>query len=355
MNRKNYTILPILILLFLFLFDKLALVPIFQDCCMQIGLEIFFDASKNDEFPIQERIESAVANQKKIAFNFGSSLSYGFYFNKSKLYLEATEKLTEQNKARIKDWDILNFATPGVTVLSHYVRLNQMLDRGLKPNLILVELAPNSFNANSPYYISEITNAVPLSFAFEHFSEIPFEHFRRILISRIFILSHKKIGKPNKTSNLLHGYFQKFIHHYGKDEDSENTPESFHVGKENIGNAFVSQFLLQVLKINFTNYSVAPDLEVYAHLLLAKAKKNNIPIVFWFPALHPDAVKSIAETNTPAVWEKFLQDSKGISSHFVNVNDPNNYCEDFIDPMHMGVSCFAKAFPRFLEKIETYE
>ena len=75
---------------------------------MQIGLEIFFEASKNDEFPIQERIESAVANQKKIAFNFGSSLSYGFYFNKSKLYLGATEKLTEQNKARIKDWEILD-------------------------------------------------------------------------------------------------------------------------------------------------------------------------------------------------------------------------------------------------------
>ncbi|HRG48723.1 MAG TPA: DUF1574 family protein, partial [Leptospiraceae bacterium] len=266
MNRKYSVYIPILILLLLFLFDKLALVPNFQDCCIQGGLEIFFEASKNDEFPIQERIESAVANQKKIAFNFGSSLSYGFYFNKSKLYFGATEKLTEQNKARVKDWEILNFATPGVTVLSHYVRLNQMLDRGVKPNLILVELAPNSFNANSPYYISEITNAVPLSFVFEHFSEIPFEHFRRILISRIFILSHKKIGKPNKTSNLLHGYFQKFIHHYGKDEDSENTPESFHVGKENIGNAFVSQFLLQVLKINFTNYSVAPDLEVYAHL-----------------------------------------------------------------------------------------
>ena len=158
-----------------------------------------------------------------------------------------------------------------------------------------------------------------------------------------------------KKSEGLHGYFQKFIHQYGKDKDSENSPESFHVGRENIGNAFVSQFLLQVLKLNFTNYEVAPDLEVYAHLLLAKAKKNNIPIVFWFPALHPDAIKSISETNTPKVWGKFLTDSSEISKRYIDINQPENFCQDFMDPMHMGVSCFANSFPRFLEKIETYE
>lgn len=351
MRTKNYVYIPILILLSLFLVDKIALLPVIEDCCIQRGLEIFFTSSKNNEFPAEERVKKAFLQNKKVAFSFGSSLAYGFYFNKSKEYLAATKSLSTEIQNNIKDWEIIHFGIPGSTVISHYVRLEQMLERGLKPNLILVELAPNSFNANSPWYTAEIVNAIPVDFALQHFREIPFAHLRIILISRIFVLSYKRLGKPTETYNLLHGYFQKFIYDYGKQEEQQTSPESFRVGQETVANAFLSQSLLQVLKLNFTNYTVASDLAVYAHLLHLKAKKENIPIVFWFPALHPLARNAISETNTPNSWGAFLKDSPEISSDYIDVNFPENFCDEFMDPMHMGVSCFAKSFPRFLEKI----
>lgn len=352
MHTKNYVYFPILILLSLFLVDKIALLPVIEDCCIQRGLEIFFSSSRNNEFPAEKRVNKAFKQKKRVAFSFGSSLAYGFYFNKSKEYLAATKKQPPETQNKIRDWEIIHFGIPGSTVISHYVRLEQMLERGLKPNLILVELAPNSFNANSPWYTAEIVNAIPLDFALKHFSEIPLEHFRKILISRMFVLSNKKLGKPTETYNLLHGYFQKFIYDYGKQEEQQTSPESFRVGQETVANAFLSQSLLQVLKLNFTNYKVAPDLAVYAHLLLAKAKKEKIPIVFWFPALHPLARNAISGTNTPSSWEAFLKDSPEISSQYIDMNYPENFCDEFMDPMHMGVSCFAKSFPRFLENID---
>ncbi len=352
MKRKLSVFIPILILLFLFIVDKIALLPIIVDCCIQPGLEIFFASSRNNEFSVEERVNKIFAQRKKVAFSFGSSLTYGFYFSKSKEYLAVSKKLTPEAQEKSKEWEIINFGIPGSTVISHYVRLSQILERRYKPDLILVELAPNSFNANSPWYTAEIVNAIPLEFAIRHFSEIPFEHLRKIVISRIFVLSNKKLGLPNETYNLLYGYFQKFIYGYGKQEDPETSPKSFRIGEERIANAFVSQFLLQALKLNFTNYKVAPDLAVYANLLLATAKKEKIPIVFWFPALHPLAKKAVSETNTPTLWDKFLKDSPEISKRYVDVNQPENFCDEFMDPMHMGVSCFAKSFPRILEKIE---
>lgn len=352
MRTKNYVYIPILILLSLFLVDKISLLPVIEDCCIQRGLEIFFTSSKNNEFPAEERVKKAFGQNKKVVYSFGSSLAYGFYFNKSKEYLTATKKQPLEIQNKIRDWEIIHFGIPGSTVVSHYVRLEQMLERGLKPNLILVELAPNSFNANSPWYTAEIVNAIPLDFALKHFSEIPLAHFRKILISRIFVLSNKKLGRPIETYNLLHGYFQKFIYDYGKQEEQQTSPKSFRVGEETVASAFLSQSLLQVLKLNFTNYKVAPDLAVYAHLLLAKAKKEKIPILFWFPALHPLARNAISETNTPSSWEAFLKDSPEISSEYIDMNYPENFCDEFMDPMHMGVSCFAKSFPRFLENID---
>jgi hypothetical protein len=204
-------------------------------------------------FPAEKRVNKAFKQKKRVAFSFGSSLAYGFYFNKSKEYLAATKKQPPETQNKIRDWEIIHFGIPGSTVISHYVRLEQMLERGLKPNLILVELAPNSFNANSPWYTAEIVNAIPLDFALKHFREIPFAHLRIILISRIFVLSYKRLGKPTETYNLLHGYFQKFIYDYGKQEEQQTSPESFRVGQETVANAFLSQSLLQVLKLDFTN------------------------------------------------------------------------------------------------------
>ncbi len=352
MQRKIYLTLPFIVLFSLFLIDKITLIPAFQNCCIKKGLELFFENSLRDEFPLEDRMKKGLAAQKKIVFVFGSSLSYGFYFTESTEYLNTLNTLDPNQKSKSKDWEIINFATPGATVITHYVRLIQMLNRGVKPDLLLMELAPNSFNPNSPWYNTEIIEAVPLSFALKHAFEIPFVHLRKIVISRIFILSHYKLGKPNQDYQITRNFFKKFIYDYGKEEKLEAAPESFKVGEEKIANAFVNQFLLEMLKLNFTNYSISKDLEVYYHLLIEKAKKENIPIVFWYPALHPSAISSVSKTTTPTTWESFKNTLPQNSVTYIDLNVIPNSCEEFIDPMHMAVSCFARNFPLFLEKLE---
>ncbi len=340
MKPKTYLYLPFLILLSLFLIDKIVLVPAFQKCCLKKGDKVFFQTSLNNEFLEEKRIREAFANHKKVAISFGSSLSYGFDFNQRKEYSDIINKLSAERILKLQKWEMTNIITPGATVITHYVRLHQILDRGLKPNLILIELAPHSFNAGSPYYDDEIVEAVPFLFALTHFNEIPIEHLRKIMISRIFLLSHFKIGRPTE-----------FISIYGAGGNLKEIPESSKVGFENSSKAFVNGFILQGIKEVYKNYRIAKDLEAYYYLLLNKAKKENIPIVFWSPTLHPLANKALSEINVPPLWESFLRKS-GILPYYLNFNSNENFCNEFVDPIHMGFNCFPKNFHLFVEKVE---
>lgn len=342
MKSIKFAYYPILILLTVFFLDKLILLPPIQKCCVSSGLAVFYQ--NNFDNVIEDKIKKAKTENKKIALNFGSSLSFGFYFNHHQRYLDSIPECANNQKCFHADWEIINIAIPGATMLSHYANMNRILKLGIQPDLILIELAPNSFNKNSPWHKSEVQEAMSLLFALEHIFEIPFEHFRSILFTRMFAFSRYKITTNTKNENLVREYYKKFLYDYSKEKEAI-LPESFQTGDRKKEISFSNQFLLSALRETFAIYSVDPNLKQYYYLIVKETGNLKIPLYFWYPALHP-STKAITEiVHSKPTWKKFLTEIEENQINYINLNDlENNKCDKFLDVIHMGIECFGNVF-----------
>ncbi len=351
MRKFFFKFLPVIIVFALLAADKIVLIPAVQNCCVRKGPDYFYE-SLNRDFPAAELLKSVVRQKKKTALSFGSSVSYGFYFSKSSEYHHSDNKQSLEERQSLADWEIVNFTAPGSSVLGHFVRLVHMLDSGLKPDLIIMELAPNSFNSVSRWSDLEITETLSLDFVLKHWEDIPYIHLKRYFTSRLFALTRFRLGRPLPENEIGKDYFRKFMIGYLKDGSiSVSLPPSSQVGSEKIGNMFAFQTLLLGLRDAFRGYSVNPDLRHYFERTVLLAEKNRIPIVFWFPALHPELKNYAQEVMSGKEWTSFMQSAEKNSNFiYYNMNLGESKCEYFIDPMHMGVECFGEVFPLLLKK-----
>lgn len=351
MRKFFFRFLPVIIVFALLAADKIVLIPAVQRCCIRKGPDYFYE-SLNRDYPAAELLKSAVYQKKKTALSFGSSVSYGFYFSKSSEYHYLDNKLSKEERHSLQNWEIINFTAPGSSMLGHFVRLVHILDSGLRPDLVLMELAPNSFNAVSRWNDLEITETLSLDFVLKHWEDISNVHLKRYFTSRIFALTRFRPGRPLPENEIGKDYFQKFMIGYLQDgRVSLPLPASSRVGSEKIGNMFVFQTLLLGLKDVFRGYSVNPDLKSYFDRTVLLAEKNKIPVVFWFPALHPELRVYAQEVMNGKQWTSFIQAAEKQKGFiYYNMNTGESACEYFIDPMHMGVECFGQVFPVVLKK-----
>lgn len=351
MRKFFFRFLPVIIVFGLLAADKIVLIPAVQHCCVRKGPDYFYEALNRD-FPASELLKASVRRNKKTALSFGSSVSYGFYFNKYPEYHYLDNKFSGKERQILENWEIVNFTAPGSSMLGHLVRLIHALDSGIRPDLIIMELAPNSFNSVSRWNDLEITETLSFDFVKNHWRDIPYPHLKRYFTSRIFALTRFRLGRPLPENETGKDYFRKFMIGYLKDgRISVPLPASSQVGSEKIGNMFAFQTLLLGLKDVFRNYSVDPDLRSCFERAVLLAEERKIPIVFWFPALHPELRAYAQEVMSGKEWTLFIQGAeKKKDFMYYNMNQGENKCEYYIDPMHMGVECFGETFPLLLKK-----
>lgn len=352
-KTNKFLLFPILIFLVLFFLDKLILLPYIQKCCVNHGLRIFFQ----DNFlnSLEEKFRKAKKENKKVAFNFGSSTSYGFYFSKSRKYLDAIPGCENNKICFHANWEIINLSTPGATVISHYIHLKHLLESGIQPDLILVELAPSSFNRNTPWYKSEILETMSFSYALRNFKEIPFDHLRLIFQSWLFASTKYNIGRYAESKNIARDYFKKFLFDMTMENKFENinTPHGTRVGEEGITDIASNDFILAILKNTFSHYTIDPGMKEYFDLIVKKTKDAKIPVVFWHPAIHPIAKEAMGEINSKETWKKFLKEIEQNKINYIDPTKNENYkCDRFIDTVHMGVECFGNLFSRAVKNTE---
>ena len=334
--------MPLAIVVLVLAVDKIALLDAFQDCCAVSGKVSSFQASLDYDFSQMPMIQTAREAKKKLAMNFGSSRSFGYYVSPTAEQTAASPYLTASEKELLAGWEIVSLAYPGASIVTNYVRMNQWLDRGARPDLIMVEISHFSFNRSSMWFAAEIKHGMPLDFTVRRIFEIPWEHSRMVIGSRIFALSRFRVGKPQVSASQWEMLFQQWTNNNSRRLPGMPPEAGSQRGREPNDQKLLYAYTASEMKRTmFSAYRIDPDLKSYVFAMARRARRENIPIVFWRPAVHPTWQTVIDQTKSADDWSLLIRDIRAAGGIYIDLNSPDLLkCDYFRDPVHMDVRCF---------------
>ncbi|MCB1306945.1 MAG: DUF1574 family protein [Leptospiraceae bacterium] len=355
MKQRNLKVfLPVLLALLLFAVDKIALLPWFQQCCTFSGSSHFFSHAMNYSFTQDEMIDRARQEGRHISMNFGSSRSLPYYLSPTPGQIERSEYLDREQKDRARQWEVVNSAFPGSSIMTAYVRLTQWLEHGAQPEVVFIEISPVGLTSRTLWFPTELKFGVPLRFALEHIGEMPWEHVRTIIGSRVFALSRFRIG----SSSVDFSFFDKLVsetnQHVNHRPENVDVMQGTQVGSES--GQELGYYVLVVQNstpVMLKNYQIDPVLEEYVYLIINECKQRNIPVVFWVPPTHPLWQHALRQYVPAQTWQRMMNQIERRGGYVLDLSKSSELrCQRFIDPVHFGQGCVPEVFAH---KIKFYE
>lgn len=341
MNRGNKGVTgahwyPLLFLAVLFLLDKAFLFPEVRACCTRLPVERLFPASLNDTSPDSDSLLTARRAGKRIAVNMGSSMSGG-YDGWNGSGREAADRPDLATDVEVNRWHVVNLAYPDASALTHFVRFEQMLDRGITPDLWMIEFSPATVNARSPFLEAEISNTMSAWFALRHVGQLHREHLGQNLLHRLIVSLRYQPGRPVRVTGLPDAH--RAAPPGNDPHGSVNAP-----GHETEGEAGRRQAMeamhLTVLESLFRQYRADDRLVDYVVQMVHRARERNVDLVLWNPRLHPAAHAVVASSQNAREWGRVTRRLEQAGAILVDMNLPDFSCDRFSDPTHLDAVCF---------------
>ena len=349
---KKKSFIPIFFIIVIFLADKIMLSRDMQQCCSRNTAGKIFDESPEDLFDI-EKFRESKAGGKKVAVIFGSSLSYGFYYLHIPEYGFGHNPFVGRSVAEtVNEWVIVPVVYPGASIFTHFVRYFQMIESGIRPDLIVVEFSMGTINSRSPMLEQELMNAMPAGFFARHFSDLNPDHALKYLASKLFVTLNHKPGRPQPLQDIV--YLRIKDVKSGKPL-TEVQQVSFIPGKESSMRLLEHEFYFHVMR-NLFSKKTYKTLAGYGVKIAKHAALIKVPVVFWYPRLHPEMDKYVNREENRQEW---LKTAEKLDNNYVVVVDHNKEkaeCDLFIDPMHMDIKCYPEIFNKLvLARRQSYD
>jgi len=335
--------------------DKVALIPAFRQCCTTASSVSVFRLSLDSDFTQDAAIERLRARKMRYFMNFGSSRSFGYYFNPTADQIKTTPYLSDNERAKLLQWDAVNSAAPGASIVSEYVRMMQWLDHGARPDFISVELSRFSLNSSSLWLNDEIKNGIPAAFAIRYAGQMPLPHSSTVVGSRVFALSRYRVGEPTAVSaSIWEGLFSQITSNLSAEKVFQQTTPGIPVGQESpVMLMSYNHVASEMRRTMFSHYHVDSNLRRYPFLMLARAKKENIPIVFWNPAAHPVWLDKEKDCDVRDTYNLFLRELKREGGIYIDLSQDKMKCSEFSDPVHMHIHCFPEMAWKKISALES--
>lgn len=354
-NRKVF--IPVVLALFLFAVDKIAYIPAFQECCTASGSKEFFNSTIEYDFSQEIMIDRALEADKRVAMNFGSSRSLPYYAAPTPGQMQRSRFVNDADRRRAADWEIVNAAYPGSSILTSYIRFIQWMDHGVRPDVVFVELDPSLLSNRTMWFVTELKFGVPLDFAAQHIFEMPWQHTKVVFGSRVFAFSRYRLGENQQGMGQVDQIMERLAGELIRAERPEDTELR---GGNVAGQEPPFQQLLYLRMTNvlekelFNNYAMNPALTEYVFLILERARAEGVPVVFWHPPTHP-IWKNVQERSVdPYEWRRLIKRIEAAGGRYVDLSREGVIeCNEFIDPVHFAQICTPEIAARKLEFVES--
>ena len=357
--------------------DKLILIPNFKyNLTETLPGTPYVETLEN--LPVEFFKSQDYLNKKKV-WLFGSSRSLWFY----KLPVSENTKhdpyLDNNAKNILSDYNIVPFATPGSNPSIYYVRLNQLLERGYRPDLIALEISIYAFNTNNRFVNASKVEGFPLSFTLKHLLELPGEYSGDIITSRLFATTRYKITYNAIKKKLLgiRGATNPLLDKFSSEKDPFQELFEKMTGEKRIDKIYTDadfndfradavftnpqdkmmkiQLPVPILKKEFfSNYESNENMIKFLELISRKAQDEKIPVIFWIQKEHPEMQKLISENNMEEKWlERIDAISKKYNVTIVNFNEEGVLkCNYFGDIFHASGRCITEMSWNIVKALE---
>ncbi|MDF3818666.1 DUF1574 domain-containing protein [Leptospira sp. 96542] len=327
LRTKSFLLYPLYLFLFLLVIDKIFLLPTFHEEFLQAGNSVFYFQRKS---LAKRMFADDKLNQTNLALVFGDSRSYPF-----------SELGIPENKR--KSWTLYNFSVPQSVPMYSYLNLNQVLEKGVKPKVVILSLSPEAFDDTKGFLLSPflrmgcdsecrdlVWDYIPSKEKWEYVLDHIFA-VRGVELNLSLFTSRLKQGKLKEYKSLYNKEFQ--LLNYTKGDylmygSMENPEEKLKKDTARISNLYMRSYKMGTSQL--------PFFEKFIKLTNEKGIKT---IVVW-PKVYGDYYQFYDKFNVRDVWwEKIKAVGKPYGTIFIDMNTESS-CNLFNDASHQSVFCF---------------
>lgn len=330
MRKKTFLFYPMILFVFVFLVDKIFLLPLFHEEFLQAGNSVFYHQRE----VLKDRlVNDELVRNTKLSLVFGDSRSYPF------------SEIGIPERYR-KDWSLYNFSGPQAIPMYSYITLKGILNSGVKPKMVILSLSPEAFDdtkgfIGSPFLrmgcnkncISEIWNDIPLKNKWEYVLDHLFA-VRSVELNLALFFSRLKQGKLREYKAVYNQEFQ--LVNYSKGEYLMYATTANPVEK-------LEKDTLRVSSLYMRSYQLGESQLPYVEKFLKLTKENNIKTFVVWPKVYGKYYKNYEKYDIASIWWKRILklETDNKNSVFLNMNEKNS-CDLFNDASHQSVFCFVE-------------
>ncbi|WCL47770.1 DUF1574 domain-containing protein [Leptospira sp. GIMC2001] len=341
MKTKKFLFYPIILFAFLFLVDKIFLLDsvrlliksdftyVYYETKSQL-LDIFIDKYKKGEL---------TKDNKKVMVVLGSSRL--LYFDSKEL------------EQFYPDWEIYNFSSAVTTPAYYWYFLEQILDAGVKPDLVVLETDPNQFNINSIFKESNLTYSFDFPFILRYIGLFGRDYFNYYLGKTLFAV---KVNKPYLDA-AFRNYNNPNLPYVEAMKDTIRTslienkghatsPVEDYFEKDASSLEATSQRTIDWL---FASYKPSEMQFEFFDIILKNTREKEIPLIIVWPQSSKSMQDRLRANPILDSWKKDINavtDKYQYKIH--NMDDTKEYyCNSFADGGHIAKDCY-RPFIRYL-------
>lgn len=350
MKSKKFLFYPVILFVFLFLVDKIFLLDSVRLLIKSDFTYVYYETKQKLLKVFIEKYNSGelTKDNKKVMVILGSSRL--LYFDNKEL------------EQFYPSWEIYNFSSAVTTPAYYWFYLQQIIEAGIQPDLVVVETDPNQFNVNSIFKESNLTYSFDLPFIFQYADLFGRDYFNYYIGKSLFAV---KVNKPyldaafrnynSPNLPLVEAMKESIRTELIKNKGHASSPVEEFFEKDSSNLEATSQRTIDWL---FSSYKPSEMQFSFFDILLSETKKREIPILIVWPQSSKSMQDRLKASSLPQEW---LKQAETITSKYgysiLNMDDTDEYfCNSFADGGHIAKDCY-RPFIRyiFLQYFKTYQ
>ncbi len=369
--RNKFLLYPILFIAVLFVLDKIFLLPEVRDNFIQPGGMIYY-RQREEQLATLRTFACREDRKERLVAVLGDSRSFAL----------GQDMIPRDRR---DEFAIFNFSGPQAMPVYHHYLAEKMLVGNCRPDVLLMGIAPDAMNHNSPVFVDPNLNfGVDRAFIERHRALIPddvyasYENTRRFALAGLGLsvgefferlegslaaeqtdfgmeinLLEKTIGSDNEDSarrQLLEGILRSNLKNltlyrfansqhrlvldatrgaqyawFGVMEDAELRKET-----DRLRDFYLSRFL------------ASPEQLYFYEQTLALARRSGVQVLVFWPRVNPHLIEAYrGEPRIGTLWSEMDRIARLHGAKTIDLNgDERAACSEYYDASHLSISCF---------------
>lgn len=313
--------------LFIFVVDKIFLLPVFHNDFLQAGNSVFYYQRK----VLADRLlADKEAQEKNLALVFGDSRSYPF----SELGIPDNYK---------KNWTLYNFSSPQGIPMNSYIQLKDLLEKGVTPEFVILSLSPEAFDDNKGFILSPFLrmgcNKECMDIVWK---DIPLKEKWTYFLDKLFVIRSMELNLSLLGSRLKQGKLKEYKSKYNQEFQLINFSKGEYLmyGVQSNPIEKIKKDTLRIGSLYMSSYAIGESQKPYVEAFLELTRKNKIKTLVLWPKVYGDYYKYYEKFHIKEVWWEPIESmSTSYGAYTLNWNKPGT-CDLFNDASHQSAFCF---------------